>query len=485
IQEVGGAEEWEKLTDEKKDLLSKSSMDTLAFRIGEEAFEKLTQREKRDICRFFWAGRSMHKELNCCRAFDEGMNEYYDENPDIEPPVLLANRDNDATIQLEEETGNITAAVQRALKVSERGGVKLITLFGSLVNHKDDKKGLHDVYENYFRNTIGAGVRFPDTSNTRYQSHGHGGARIITYLDEHRSFMDFIKDHKTKRALNHMEQNIVKGLHCNKTITQMVDLVLFCTAVMHPYARHVRGPGTENVNILDLGPFHFSVKSHIEKLIQNPSLIFSPSSDSCKFATLDGQPWSDPKAWDACIRLAPTLPDLQPLMLAGLKRSLETWDRFIEEFQEGGLIEQSTASEREKAFMPSTNDANEGLLGMWRRFSRESPSSTVAHFADQAMFNRNDTQTFMDTHMDTALDHQFLRQEARRLDESGVEKARRQELNTHKQKVVDDKREKDAKKKKKADLETERLKALGIVTDLGTIEGMRDKALQDQLELHR
>ncbi|KAJ7505026.1 hypothetical protein B0H11DRAFT_1905098 [Mycena galericulata] len=119
IQEVGGAEEREKLTNEKKDLLSKSSMDTLMFHIGEEAFEKLTQQEKCDICRFFWAGCSMHKELNCCRALNEGMNEYYDENPDIEPPVLLANCNNDVTIQLAEETGNTTAAVQRALQVLE------------------------------------------------------------------------------------------------------------------------------------------------------------------------------------------------------------------------------------------------------------------------------------------------------------------------------------------------------------------------------
>ncbi|KAJ7692735.1 hypothetical protein B0H17DRAFT_1200311 [Mycena rosella] len=449
------------------------------------AFTQLSPEAKHEINLFFWAGCSMHKELNCCRSFNEGMMDYYDDNPDIEPPVLLANRDNDATIQLAEETGQSTAAVQRALKVSERGGVKLISLFGALVNHKDDKKGLHDVYENYFRDDIGSSVRFPDTSNTRYQSHGLGGARIISHLEKHRQFMQFVKDHKTKRTLNHLEQNIVKGLYCLKTLAQIVLLVLFCMSLMHPYAHRVRGEGTEKLNILDLGPFHASVKAHIQKLIENPDILLFSSEDSYKLATLDGLPWSDLKAWSECVKLAPTLPDLKPLLLAGLKRALSCWERFTSEFEAGGLIDRSTSTERETAFMPSTNDANEGLLGMWRRFSRESPSSTVGHFADRTMFHRNETQEFMDTHMNSPEDETFLRQEARRLDESGLEKKRREELNAHKQEVVDEKREKDAKTLEKARVETERLALVGIERDRNKITAMKDKQLQDQLELHR
>lgn len=485
LEDVGGEEEWQKLSTDQKDTLTKSLMDTLAFRIGEEVFSQLSPAQKRDIELFFWAGCSMHKELNCCVAFNEGMMAYYEENPEIEPPVLLANKDNDATIQLAEETGESTAAVQRALKVSERGGVKLIGLFGALVNHKDDKKGLHDVYENYFRPTIGAGVRFPDTSNTRYQSFGRGAARLITYLEQHRRFMDFVKDSKSKRALNHLEQNVVKGINCPKTVSQMVALVLFCMAVMHPYALHVRGPGTEKLNILDLGPFHLSVKVHMKKLINDVSILTSPSADSYKSATLDGQPWSDLPAWEACIRLIPSLPDVTPLTVAGLKRALERFERFTTEFDEGGLIDQSTAAERAAGNMPSTNDANEGLLGMWRRFSRESPSSTIGHFTDQAMFHRNDTQNFMDTHMDTEEDHVFLRQEARRIDESGVEKARQVELTAHRQEVVDNRVAKDTENTEKIRKETERLAAIGIVSDRAEISRMTDPKLKDQLELHR
>ncbi|KAJ7113191.1 hypothetical protein C8R44DRAFT_882202 [Mycena epipterygia] len=447
LEEVGSQEEWNKLSDKEKDILCKSSMDTLALRIGQEVFSQLSPEQKREIDVFFWAGCSMHKELNCCKAFNDGMMDYYDDNPDIEPPVLLANRDNDATIQLAEETGDSTAAVQRALKVSERGAVKLISLFGALV-------------------IIGPHARYPDVSNTRYQSHGLGGARIISYLDDHRRFMEFLKDGKVKRNHNHLKQNIVKGLNCPKTISQMVALVLFCMAVMHPFAHGVWGAGTENLNILDLGPFHASVKAHIEKLLANPDLLLSSAPDSYKVATLDGQMWSNPKAFSECIKLAPTLPDVKPLLLAGLKRALECWERFTAEFTTGRLINQSTAAELEIAFMPSTNDANEGILGMWRRFSRESPSSTIGHFTDQAMFHRNGTQDFMDVHMNTPEDHLFLRQAARKLDQSGVEQARRVELNDHRQQVK------------------ERLAAVGIKLDRAEILKMNDKELKDQLELH-
>ncbi|KAJ6449258.1 hypothetical protein C8R45DRAFT_849842 [Mycena sanguinolenta] len=485
LEEVGGAEAWSKLSDDAKDTLTKSSMDTLAYRLGDEVFDQLPPEVRREIELFFWVGCSMHKELNCCVAFEKGMQLYYEGRPEGERPVLLAHRDNDATIQLAEEGGESTAAVRRALKVSERGAIKLISLFGALVNHKDDKKGLHDVYENYFRPSIGAGVRFPDTSNTWYQSHGRGGARLLSYLEEHRNFVNFVKDQKSKRTLNHMEQNIVKGLHCPKTIAQMIAFVLFCMAVMHPYALQVRGPGTEKLNMLDLGPLHDSVKVHMRKLIDNPSLLVSSSADAYKLATLDGKPWSDQNAWAACVQLAPTHPDVVPLISAGLKEGLECFERFTEEFAVGGRIDTATPEERRAGCASSTNDPNEGLLGMWRKFSRESPSSTVGHFTDQAMFRRNETQSFMDQEMNTDEDHQFLRQEARRIDESGVEKARRTDLNAHKQQVVDERREKDAEKAEKARQETSRLTAIGIVLDRQHIKKMTDPKLKDQLELHR
>ncbi|KAJ6451179.1 hypothetical protein C8R45DRAFT_1113721 [Mycena sanguinolenta] len=256
-------------------------------------------------------------------------------------------------------------------------------------------------------------------------------------------------------------------------------------AVMHPYALQVRGPSTEKLNMLDLGPLHDSVKVHMRKLIDNPSLLVSSSADAYKLATLDGKLWSDQKAWAACVQLAPTHPDVVPLISAGLKEGLECFEQFTEEFAVGGRIDTATPEERCAGCASSTNDPNEGLLGMWWKFSRESPSSTVGHFTDQAMFWRNETQSFMDQKMNTDKDHQFLRHEMRRIDESGVEKARRTDLNAHKQQVVDERRKKDTEKAEKARQETSRLTAIGIVLDRQHIKKMTDPKLKDQLELHR
>ncbi|KAJ6611155.1 hypothetical protein B0H10DRAFT_2437682 [Mycena sp. CBHHK59/15] len=484
IEEAGGEEAWNRLSNEQKDVLSKSSMDALALRLGEEAFDELLPEEKHEINLFFWAGCSMHKELNSVKAFSEGMDEYYKENG-LEGPVLLANKDNDATIQLSSDTGTSTAAVQRALKVSERGAVKLISLLGAFINHKDDKKGCHDVYENYFRPLIGDGVRFPDTSNTRYQCYGLGGARLISYLEEHKTFMLFIKDKKEKRTLNHLEQNILKGMNCPETIAQAVALVLYCMSVTHPYALRVRGAGTENLNILDLRPFHVTVKDHIHKLINAPNLLLSDAPQSYRLAMLDGQSWSDAKAFAACLKHAPTLPNVKPLLVAGLTKALACWERFTSEFEQGGTINLSTSAEKELAFMPSTNDANEGLLRMWCRFSQENPSSTVGHFQDRVMFHRNDTQTFIDSHLNTAADQQFLRQEVRMSDASGAEKQRQAELIAHSQRVVDDKRAKDALNARKAAAKKAHLLEVGMKLDRNEIMHMKNAELKDQLDIHR
>ncbi|KAJ7196140.1 hypothetical protein GGX14DRAFT_526945 [Mycena pura] len=484
VAEAGGEDAWKALPDTEKDTLAKSSMDALALHLGQAAFEKLSEEEKREIDLFFWAGCSMHKELNSCKAFTDGMESYYIAN-DIEGPVLLANKDNDATIQLSQDTGLSTAAVQRALKVSERGAVKLIGLLGAFVNHKDPKKGCHDVYDDYFRPLIGDGVRFPGVNNTRYQSFGLGGARIISFLDEHKLFMSFVKNKKQKRTLNHLEQNIVKGMNCPKTIAEIIAFVLYCMAVTHPYALRVRGLGTEKLNILTLGPFHVQVKDHIRKVIASPELLLSSAPDAHGDATLDGAPWSDPTAHAACMKLLPTHPDVKPLLLAGLRSSLECWERFTSEFEEGGVIDLASDAEKDLAFMASTNDANEGLLGQWRRFSRESPSSTVAHFEDQAMFSRNETQAFMDEHLASEADQDFLRREARARDESGIEKARRAELTAHAQKAVDEQLAKDAKNTEKERIKAARLAAIGIKLDTVEINAMNNDALKDQLNIHR
>ena len=68
----------------------------------------------------------------------------------LEGPVLLANCDNDSIIQ--ERSAAIdkgdtpTPAQDQAFDKTTRGAIKLAQIAGALLNHKDDKKGHHDVF---------------------------------------------------------------------------------------------------------------------------------------------------------------------------------------------------------------------------------------------------------------------------------------------------------------------------------------------------
>ncbi|KAG1764536.1 hypothetical protein EDD22DRAFT_1018747 [Suillus occidentalis] len=169
---------------------------------------------------------------------------------------------------------------------------------------------------------------------------------------------------------------------------------------------------------------------------------------------------------------------------AFLGGALETWERFTEEFAAGGLIASSSAEERELAAMPTTNDANEGMLGMWRRHSRDKPSLTVGHFSNQAAFARNETQDFMNA-LFIDEDHAHIRKEARRIDTSGIEKHRRDAVIQYKKTVAEENHKKEAERHAKKTSVAEYFSALEIVVDNALLNTMLDQLIKDQLELHR
>jgi len=68
-----------------------------------------------------------------------------------------------------------------------------------------------------------------------------------------------------------------------------------------------------------------------------------------------------PKYYDN--HILSTFPHIHGLLTAFFKGAEETWKQFTSEFAPDGLIDQSTAEEKELAWMPATNDINEGALG--------------------------------------------------------------------------------------------------------------------------
>jgi hypothetical protein len=79
--------------------------------------------------------------------------------------------------------------------------------------------------------------------------------------------------------------------------------------------------------------------------------------------SLDGEEWHYPDVIKAIHKMEPELPHLKQVLVAFFIGAAETWKRFTSEFAPGGLIDEATVEEKKLAWMPATNDVNEGALG--------------------------------------------------------------------------------------------------------------------------
>ncbi|KAJ7347033.1 hypothetical protein DFH08DRAFT_809785 [Mycena albidolilacea] len=124
----------------------------------------------------------------------------------------------------------------------------------------------------------------------------------------------------------------------------------------------VRGPGTENFILLDLSPLHCALHNHIQSILNIIDLIFGPNM-LLATATPDGKPWFKPEVMEEVFKLIPSLPHIKKMSLAFFHRALVTWVCFSVEFAPSSLIDLCTATEHQQAWMPLTNNTNEGCLG--------------------------------------------------------------------------------------------------------------------------
>lgn len=214
--------------------------------------------------------------------------------------------------------------------------------------------------------TSGACSSFPDTSNTRYQSYGAAACHIVKFWPQYVELLDLVRISKENSQFNHMEKTLYAGLQCWRTRLEFCALALNDQAISRPYARRVRGPGTAHLNILDLGPLHDDVKTHLRALIDSLELLLSRESGYI-LGALWGESWEDQKAVVACLDLYDSLTSEQQglardLLRAFFRGALETFQRFTSESAPDGLVAMSTQAERDAAHIPAMNDANEGAL---------------------------------------------------------------------------------------------------------------------------
>ena len=493
IRKAGGANKWNKLSDIKQAERKAKMIEEAVAELGKEAFNDLSDEEKHLFRLFIWAGCGCHKDLNTVRGGYLAMSAWWYENEselDGEHPVLLANRDNDPVVQEREtalEQGDTpTPAQERAFHKSTRGAIKTAEIAGAIFNHKDNKKGHHDIFRYWWWEHVGVPFTFPDTSNNRFQSYCDAAAALILYGDEFKDFLESLRINKQKPTLNHMESNLWKALHCTSTITELAVLAIYAETISYPYMKAIRTSDAQKKNMLDLGPFHSRVYDHMQKIIENPDILIGNDldlSESYKTATLDGEEWQNPAVVKKIFDLMPTLPHFRDLLIAFFKGAAETWERFTSEFAPGGLIDEATAEERELAHMPAANDENEGLLGSFRHLMHYQPQLTLLSYNALSMFFRNNTQAFMAAKFTEEEDYHYIRKLAR--EANGEEKKRRKELVDFRDKRQAEKIARKGVREQKAKATAERIAQLDLVFDKKEVVGLKGDALKDQLRLFK
>lgn len=127
---------------------------------------------------------------------------------------------------------------------------------------------------------------------------------------------------------------------------------------------------------MDLGEFHECVKHHIRKLIDSPDCALSGDPQTGSF---NGVKWEHPKLVEALLTYAKDMPYLTVIFCAFMEGSLEKWEDFTREFEAGGEIDWLDGHGRSAAWMPATNDHNEGALGSLCQILRQKPRIKPRH----------------------------------------------------------------------------------------------------------
>ncbi|KAF7301139.1 hypothetical protein MIND_00678300 [Mycena indigotica] len=462
VTDLGGWDKWNALSDLEQAEHDRRTLNEVLMDLGQQEYDRLPEKDRKEISGFIWAGCCMHKDMN---SFKGGNVEMMGEWSKIGAgsPLPLANKQNAKILHQVFNAGarpydQLTDVEKDALESTTCGGVKAMALAGSVFENKNENLGQGDTHVAEF------GFRFADTSNNRFGSFGRAACMVVANLERYRKFVSEIAFAKSS-VIGHtnIEKNLDAALNDIPTITELCAMALYTNVISYPYTRLVRGPGShgEAQNVLDLGPLHAEVKNHIQKMIDSPDLLVGDDA-SFETATLDGGKWEDSDAINAVFSLLPELPHLRAITIAFFRGALATWTRFSAEFAPGGPIDDLSEEEKRLAWMATTNDVNEGLLGSYRVTIRGKPTLSLHQFNAMAMFSRNDTISFMNALFE-AEDHVFIMREARRIDASGLEKSRKQAQRELRRAMVELNRAKEAARTKKAEETRARLEAIHLV----------------------
>ncbi|KAJ6461405.1 hypothetical protein C8R45DRAFT_912233 [Mycena sanguinolenta] len=442
----------------------------LEYKLGLEKFDTLTPEARCNKCTHVFGGCCCHKDLNVVKYGVLAMERVY-KTHDIPPPILLANKANSATIDLTKDPDS--AALQQAIDSSSRGAIKLLSLFGSLLRHKDGERGYQDRCGIFMREQklelygLEAPGKFPDVSNTRYGCYTYAAAEVACFPGLIQELITEIIDGKTKSG---------KPNHA-------VALALYGLSVSWPYMAMVRGTKEKPVNLLSLTDLHRKLPDFCSHIAANPDLLLDPTTPLEKL-TIDGRPFRD-ELLIHCIReIVPELPNLARVVSAMFSGCAAGWKQFTPEFHVGGTFDQLTPEQREILFILTTNDPNEGMLSSYRVHTRYHPNSTAHSFSNQTRTERNNTEAFIKKCCDEAVEKYVMR-EVRKDGRSGA----RAKFHKAYAALQRDKATKALKRREKTaarkTAHAAHLADTSLELDINKIQGMTSTKLKDQLYVYR
>jgi hypothetical protein len=239
--------------------------------------------------------------------------------------------------------------------------------------------------------------------------------------------------------------------------------------------------------MLELAAFHKSVVDFCKKAMDNPEALLSDEN----LKTFDGQDLdSDSLAIMAAVDEVRKKYDLKhfwAILAAFFRGAHAKWVVFTEEFAEDGKIAKLSPEQRRLAFLNTTNDVNEGALGMLRIALRRAPNVSLFTFNSLAMIRQNDVASFFATLSPERL--LWVRAEARRLAHGSVEKLRRIELAEHRylkaQVNVETQKAKDSKERARQAAEDAEMKGVELEADPARIRLLKGEKLALQVKWHK
>ena len=367
-EEIGGSESYQKLSLHEQVKFAETLIRETRICLGEQMYQKLSPEEKVIVDLWVWSGCAMHKDLNAMKGGVEAMSKWWVEFGEGMAPVALMNKFKVVAA----ESGQLL----EESSVSDWGGVKLADLVGSLVKHRETKKGHQDRFRAFSIEflSIPRPIQFLDTSNNRYQSHGLAATEILHHLDLYIAFLEMVANTNALTGeLNNLERNVAAGLADPPTLAELTVISLYSQTISLPFAQHVRALNDVPLNRLDLGPDYDCIKQHMKAVIDDPDLLLG---GSYKVATLYGEEWDNANVIEVIQTRRDSLPHLRELLIAFFQGALETWNRFTKDISKDPKITGATPEQRCLAFRHPTNDQNEGALGLLRRECRAYPNIT-------------------------------------------------------------------------------------------------------------